>query len=592
MKSPIRISWLFWVGVALALVASLISVGFRHRVEARNKAVMIVLEDTLVRQLATDGGRSFEEVLGELKSAGVGALVVQEQTLRGRVDGFQNTLIAGPPARIEGPLDAVQRKFLGVPLEGPTELTLPLSEALDVTLGPDPEVIAAARNAGVKVIARYGHRGRFHPPTLRFMIDRDRDVLLGYLPGGDKVMGFRSELKATNALLTEKELFYLSPEFAKIAGEETMVRLNPGNTIRLHAIQAAEADRLSLPAIVERFSKAFAERNMRVLLLRNAEPSATDPVGAMKTTLAKLEAALKKEGGVLGQPKPFLDPGLPGLIRLLIAAGVAVSIAGVVMASVTQPLLRGALMIFPLVLIPINPKYTAFAAALWLPIAAFLWMRQNRKLAPGVLLLGMVGICLTAGLCVAGLLNGVPYFVKADTFIGVKVAHFLPLFVIGLLLLHDLIDFRTLWDTPLKIGTTITAFVGLGVLGYMITRTGNDGPGGVSGIELAFRSALEQFLVVRPRTKEFLIGHPALFVGIMLQAWAVRTGKLKALATLLLVVGVIGLTSIINTMCHLHTPVQIGLTRIGIGLLLGFGIGALAWVILSQTMLKKLEATS
>ena len=35
------------------------------------------------------------------------------------------------------------------------------------------------------------------------------------------------------------------------------------------------------------------------------------------------------------------------------------------------------------------------------------------------------------------------------------------------------------------------------------------------------------------------------------------------------VLGSIGATSVINTMCHLHTPLEVGLTRIAIGVVVG-----------------------
>ena len=54
----------------------------------------------------------------------------------------------------------------------------------------------------------------------------------------------------------------------------------------------------------------------------------------------------------------------------------------------------------------------------------------------------------------------------------------------------------------------------LALFAFMISRTGNDNPAGVSSVELAFRSLLEKILIVRPRTKEFLIGHPAMIVAI------------------------------------------------------------------------------
>jgi VIT1/CCC1 family predicted Fe2+/Mn2+ transporter len=112
----------------------------------------------------------------------------------------------------------------------------------------------------------------------------------------------------------------------------------------------------------------------------------------------------------------------------------------------------------------------------------------------------------------------------------------------------------------------------------MLSRTGNDGPAGVSGLELTVRSLLESVLPVRPRTNEFLIGHPLLLLGLL---WRHRTkGQAKLAPEIMILAGFIGQASIINTFCHLHTPLQVTVIRVGVGLVLGV-VGALAaWVAL------------
>jgi hypothetical protein len=48
-----------------------------------------------------------------------------------------------------------------------------------------------------------------------------------------------------------------------------------------------------------------------------------------------------------------------------------------------------------------------------------------------------------------------------------------------------------------------------------------------------------------------------------------------------LLIGAIGQTSIVNTLCHLHTPVEVSLIRILIGLILGGILGSAAWALLN-----------
>ncbi|MCH8980371.1 MAG: hypothetical protein IH945_14195, partial [Armatimonadetes bacterium] len=96
------------------------------------------------------------------------------------------------------------------------------------------------------------------------------------------------------------------------------------------------------------------------------------------------------------------------------------------------------------------------------------------------------------------------------------------------------------------------------------------------GLELQVRSVLDQLLFVRPRTKEVLVGHPALILGLCLLA---HRPHLKGWAALLLLAGAVGQTSVVNTLCHLHTPISLSLTRILVGFVGGGIIGLLAWLV-------------
>ena len=106
-----------------------------------------------------------------------------------------------------------------------------------------------------------------------------------------------------------------------------------------------------------------------------------------------------------------------------------------------------------------------------------------------------------------------------------------------------------------------TCLAGAGAV--YILRTGNFGLP-VANMEIVLREFLEKVLVVRPRTKEFLIGHPALY--ILLRE---RRGK----AAWLMPVAVIGQLSMVNTFSHIHTPLLVTLIRTGYGLVFGYIIG-------------------
>ena len=114
--------------------------------------------------------------------------------------------------------------------------------------------------------------------------------------------------------------------------------------------------------------------------------------------------------------------------------------------------------------------------------------------------------------------------------------------------------------------------VALAGFAMILARTGNEPGVGVSGFELKLRSVLDRVLPIRPRTKEFLIGHPIMVLGLGMW-WRGR----RKWALPLFVVGVIGQVSFLNTFCHIHTPLRLSFIRDITGLVLGtlIGIGLL-----------------
>lgn len=125
-----------------------------------------------------------------------------------------------------------------------------------------------------------------------------------------------------------------------------------------------------------------------------------------------------------------------------------------------------------------------------------------------------------------------------------------------------------LWVVAAAAAAAVLAAVG----GYYLSRTGNSGS--VGTLELQFRSFLEEALVVRPRTKEFLIGCPCM----MLYVWSRRKGgaAMEALGVIFGLGAVIGATSIVNTFLHIRTAFLLSLTRVGLGLAFGLVIGLAA----------------
>ncbi|MEX2105097.1 MAG: DUF5693 family protein, partial [Bacilli bacterium] len=176
-------------------------------------------------------------------------------------------------------------------------------------------------------------------------------------------------------------------------------------------------------------------------------------------------------------------------------------------------------------------------------------------------------VTLSGALLVVGMLSHVQFALYLNTFSGVKLLHVAP---IALTLIYLILAFKQRLDQILFATIRTYHLLIVGVVGlaglYYVMRTGNTDAGAVSGLELAFRSTVEQWLGIRPRTKEFLLGHPLWILATFI---ALRYPK----ALYLLVPAVIGQLSMMSTFTHLHSPLWVSLVRTGLGMLFGLIIG-------------------
>jgi hypothetical protein len=142
---------------------------------------------------------------------------------------------------------------------------------------------------------------------------------------------------------------------------------------------------------------------------------------------------------------------------------------------------------------------------------------------------------------------------------------------------------RTFLTRPTLIIEVFIFIIGIIVLGMLMVRSGNVSTGAAPGAEQHFRQVLEDMLWARPRTKEFLFGHPLLM--LWLYFW-LRLRSLPASPCLpfgrigaedvLPILAAIGQASIVDTFAHVHTPIIFSLVRT----LHGIWIGVLCGIIL------------
>jgi hypothetical protein len=589
--------------LALGLVVSSLAAGVlalqRLRVEQANRAVEVVLDYPDVAQWASASGKPVAAWLrgftmpfsvalteGTLADWGmpIGAPTPTYLLSEARFQQAKRVLALKARVELQPPQDA---PAVEVRSESGARFWV-VGDPLAITqlgLGLDPVQVAQVRAGGKPIVARLINPQGITPLALRgsLLFAREQGASL-LIFAGDQVLGYRPGLQATAHNIQANAMRFGAIEFAKQAGAGNLTQAIPQHTVRVHSIGLAESLLLSPGEIIDRLERAAQERNIRVLYLRAAGAD----TATLRNILQQLEQRLHCAGYAIRESgaRPFGALQPPAWQFALVGLGVGV-LAGWVLTLFRRaggwafaPLALGVAFAL-LCLHPLGRKAVALAAALLFPtvgVVAMAWLAQGA--APNLwqgarLMLVPFAWSLMGALHIVGLLAETPFLVKADQFAGVKAAHALPLLLVLVFYTTYTVgrwDFWREWlARPVLWGQALLALVVLGAVGLMLIRTGNEAPGAVPDWELRLRALLESIMQVRPRTKEFLIGHPALVVGV----WMLLTGRTRFLP-LAMFLATIGQASMVNTFCHLHSPLLVSLQRTGWGILLGVGLGLLA----------------
>ena len=295
--------------------------------------------------------------------------------------------------------------------------------------------------------------------------------------------------------------------------------------------------------------------------------------------LSELKNNLESEGFQIGRVKQFTSPTYSRIIIGLIGLGV---IAGGILVLLQKDWVKlsvvlaffGALIWAALLLKDpvLGRKLMALASVIVYPTLAFLLFTREKAqgVVQSIFLLGKMSIVsLIGAILMIGLLADKLFMLKLDQFVGVKAAHVLPLVIIPLLLFifneKPIEKIKELLDEFITYKYALIAALAAVALVIYVIRTGNDGAALVSGLEEKLRAGLKELLGVRPRTKEFLIGHPftllILYYGLNKKNW------------FLIIPAIIGQVSLVNTYAHIHTPLIVSAIRSFNGLWIGVIVG-------------------
>jgi len=184
----------------------------------------------------------------------------------------------------------------------------------------------------------------------------------------------------------------------------------------------------------------------------------------------------------------------------------------------------------------------------------------------------LLSILLLGAVCMSSMLSGIDYYVNNDIFRGIKLSLIIPVFYTAVLYYFMFIKrentnlaqmIKKVFYSEIKVYWVLIGGAIFAVGFYYILRSGN--VNSISGIEQALRTAVTEIFPARPRTKEFLLGYPAL----MLFVYYMKNSDWQLVKWLLAVGASILAASVTNSFCHVFTDFTVILSRTINGLLVG-----------------------
>ena len=417
---------------------------------------------------------------------------------------------------------------------------------------------------------------------------------------GDTALGYPNHLAIVEESIRDYQIRLGFVEFTKRLGEKKLALQLPESVIRVHTITDKEMDLLSRKQAVQRYIRAGRERGIKILFIRpffqgyHEESMIDFNVNFIKmigTGLISHGKQLTKLNVIESQDyQPaetweilILSLGVLTIILFLINFFFKLNILNFL-------LINGFFIAFFLVssvmqLQTIWVQVMALVAAIIFPcfamISQFPTSYQSssniKKLYDGTIyILSVVGITLIGAFLIVGFLSDIRFIEGVSRFIGVKSAFIIPLIIVGIFyyfkphrLSSIMYILKRVFQTPVSMSSIVAVIFALVFIILLLLRSGNYISMPQLLYEEQFREFLESVLFVRPRTKEFLIGYPMLIFSY----WAVDYYISRRWIWLFNGIGLVALISMINSFCHIHTPLNISIYRTCMGIVIGTLIG-------------------
>lgn len=463
-------------------------------------------------------------------------------------------------------------------------------------------------------------------------IDKAGVPVHALMPCGTEVVGFPNRMNYLGQKLEERQMMlvllehYTQLRFANIDGTLPLAEFANYRIARSYVIDALEQKKLTVGDALRRWALTDEERNIRVnyirpfLLPKNGED-------ILKTNLRyvqNIKADVESRGYTIGKAGVFsaaeadYAPYFPSKlcyvpVLLAIIAGFVLYLALLFELSAQRQLALwavcslGALVLLFIGRGLLTRQLLALAAAAVFPVLSMsvlfnIWDRNTtaEHSLIAICLKGVWQLALAIALSLVGaaflsaILADSRFLLEIDIYRGVKLTFMLPVLLTAVLFIkrYDLLEaagkgLGTLWQrvssllgTPISFRHATVLLVLLFVLYYFVGRSGHTGGVPVPAIELKMRALLEQLMYARPREKEFMIGHPAFFLLVL----AVYRCAPRWCQFVLACAAVIGQGSLVQTFCHMRTPVVMSLVRAIDGYAVGAVFGIIAVLVLGLAL--------
>lgn len=494
-------------------------------------------------------------------------------------------------------------------------------------LGLSTDQIKQVADHGFWVIARPSNYQKVTEDDVRAAFARMAvsDRVSAVVFSGPEILGHPDHLGVTTELMKEKDLtlgvieHVTQLQFYPQEGLKGVMQELGYHAARVYSIPKDEQAKMKLNDAVQRWTLTDEERNIRINLLRMFEKPASgmDIIETNLEYVRSVKADLEKRGFVVGKASVMEPYYANNILWALIAIGAVAS--GVLYLSLVRPfsakyqyallIILSAVLCYPILsgAGTLARQVIALASACIIPAVVMTWQLDSWRKSPrdksrswARITVGAIGrltvlvfASLIGGFYVAGILSDVRFFLEAEIFRGVKLTFLMPLILISItyLVRFSLFEVRACESpsfasqikTVLNYPVTVKSLALIGAMALaaliFIGRSGHTAGVPVPGIELKMRAFLEQVMYARPRSKEFLIGHPAFFLA----AIAYYRNLPNFLLYMLVVAATIAQGSLVETFAHMRTPVFMSFIRALDGLAAGIGVGLIAvlgvWVL-------------